>query len=142
MRWTRRGQDGQYSICTVGKLPTKKDITQRLGVLEDCAGGITDGKRFLDVSDEDFGTALICAVRYSLGRRSYMPGLVIRFIRPLLPYLCDRAIYVMIQDIASPYGGYGDPTIDEPLWISFLDELMIERDRRAADAVKNAKGAW
>jgi hypothetical protein len=48
----------------------------------------------------------------------------------------------MIQDIASPYGGYGDPTIDEPLWISFLDELMIERDRRAADAVKNAKGAW
>lgn len=37
--------------------------------------------------NEDFGTILICAVRYSLGRQTYMPGLVQGYIRPLLPCL-------------------------------------------------------
>lgn len=37
--------------------------------------------------NEDFGTILICAVRHSIGRRSYMPGLVQDYIRPILPSL-------------------------------------------------------
>ena len=40
-----------------------------------------------DFTDDDFGAVLNCAVRYAIGRQTYMPGLVIDFIRPMLPYL-------------------------------------------------------
>lgn len=39
----------------------------------------------IKISDQnnDFGAVLICAVRYCIGRQTYMPGLVIDFIRPV-----------------------------------------------------------
>lgn len=76
--------------------------------------------------DQDFGTILICAVRYSLGRQTYMPGLVQGYIRPLLPYLDKRTLSVMQRDIeeaAHRSGGLGDARIDWPGWISFLETV-------------------
>lgn len=49
--------------------------------------------------NEDFGTILICAVRYALGRQSYMPGLVQDYIRPILPSLDKKTLSVMQRDI-------------------------------------------
>lgn len=49
--------------------------------------------------NEDFGTILICAVRYSLGRQTYMPGLVQGYIRPILPSLDKKTLSVMQRDI-------------------------------------------
>lgn len=76
--------------------------------------------------NEDFGTILICAVRYSLGRQTYMPGLVQGYIRPLLPCLDKRTLSVMQRDIeeaAHRPGGLGDTRIDWPGWISFLEAV-------------------
>lgn len=84
----------------------------------------------VDVSDPDFGAILICAIRYSMGRRTYMPGLVIDFITPLIPYLDSSTIKVMIGDIEMPTAGYGDPDIDAPLWVGFLDNLKKEKEKR------------
>ena len=75
--------------------------------------------------NEDFGTILICAVRYSIGRRSYMPGLVQDYIRPILPSLDKKTLSVMQRDIeeAAQYpGGLGDEDIDRPGWITFLEQ--------------------
>lgn len=46
----------------------------------------------IKISDQnnDFGAVLICAVRYCIGRQTYMPGLVIDFIRPLLSKLDSK----------------------------------------------------
>ena len=49
--------------------------------------------------NEDFCTILICAIRYCLGRQTYMPSLVTDFIRPLLPHLDDKTLRVMRADI-------------------------------------------
>ena len=46
-----------------------------------------------------FGAVLICAVRYCIGRQTYMPELVINFIRPLLPKLDSKTLTVMERDI-------------------------------------------
>lgn len=76
--------------------------------------------------NEDFGTILICAVRYSIGRRSYMPGLVQGYIRPLLPLLDKKTLYITQKDIeaAAQYpGGLGDEDIDRPGWITFLEAV-------------------
>ena len=76
--------------------------------------------------DEDFGTILICAVRYALGRQSYMPGLVQGYIRPMLPYLDKRTLLVIRRDIekaAMRPGGLGDEDIDRSAWMRFLEAV-------------------
>lgn len=79
---------------------------------------------------DDFETILICAVRYALGRQSYMPRLVIDYITPLLPELSERALAVMERDLSDPTCYYGDPIIDKPGWIRFLNEIKNERKKR------------
>lgn len=85
-------------------------------------------------SDEDFGAVLNCAIRYCLGRRSYMPGLVMDYITPLLSYISDRTLNCLHRDVseAEQMGyGYGDPDIDKPRWMRFLADVEAEQGRRS-----------
>lgn len=77
----------------------------------------------------DFGAVLICAVRYCIGRQTYMPELVINFTRPLLSKLDDKTLYVMARDIAEA-DNLGNAEIDTPMWAAFLGEIEKERKRR------------
>lgn len=80
----------------------------------------------------DFGFVCVCAVRYCLGRRTYAPGTVMGFIRPLLPRLDSKTLYVMARDIAEA-DNLGDAEIDAPMWAEFLTEIEKERKRRKSD---------
>jgi hypothetical protein len=93
----------------------------------------------LDPANDDFGAILNCAVRYAIGRRTYMPGTVIGYITPLLSEINDRTLYVLDQDItdARYTGGYGDPKIDEPEWMRFLAAVQAEENRRGVEPYKN-----
>ena len=79
--------------------------------------------------DDDFGLILNCAVRYSLGRQTYVPGSVCSFIAPLISKLSDRTLWCMVQDIASA-DSYGDERIDKPVWMKFLADIKHEINRR------------
>ena len=77
-------------------------------------------------SEDDFGAILNCAIRYSLGRQTYMPKLVIDFIKPMIPALDNRTLYVFIQDIESHIrsgGTLGNPIIDAPEWFDFIQAV-------------------
>lgn len=89
-------------------------------------------KPVVDPTDDDFGAVLNCAIRYSLGRQTYMPHLVMGFAHPLLSQLSDRTLWCMARDIrkAETYGGYGSPVIDEPHWKAFLEEVEAEVEKR------------
>lgn len=89
----------------------------------------------IDLTDDDFGAVLNCAIRYSLGRQTYMPHLVMDFARPLLPFLSGRTLWCIARDIreAETYGGYGSPVMDEPKWRAFLEEVNIEIEKRKID---------
>lgn len=89
-------------------------------------------KPTISLDDDSFGAVLNCAARYALGRQSYMPGVVIKFITPLLPYLNNRTLQCFEQDVTDArwYGGYGDPQIDEPRWMKFLNDVRNERISR------------
>lgn len=93
----------------------------------------------IDLSQDNFGCILTCAVRYALGRQTYMPGLVVDFIRPLLPYISDKTLYVFDQDITDQkyMGGYGDKSIDEPIWMKFHQDVIAEEGRRGMDLYKD-----
>ena len=91
----------------------------------------TDGKdriKFIPVND-DFEAVLTCAIRYSLGRQTYMPELVINFINPLLSQLSDKTLYCMSKDI-SEANSYGDEYIDRPKWNWFLNNIKAEIEDR------------
>ena len=96
-------------------------------------------KPTIDLQDDEFGTILNCAVRYAIGRETYMPSLVIGFITPLLPYLNNKTLWCFDQDTtdAKYVGGYGDPKIDEPGWLRFREAVRKERTRRGEPLYKS-----
>lgn len=92
----------------------------------------------INLSSDRFGCVLNCAVRYALGRETYMPVVVQNQIRPLLPYLSDKTLFVMKRDIEeakarmdSSCRALGDPSIDAPGWLEFLADVKKARDNNA-----------
>jgi len=85
--------------------------------------------------NEDFGTILNCAVRYACGRQTYMPSIVIGFIRPLISEIDNKTLCCMECDIrdAEKFGGYGDEKINKPDWMRFLADLQAEIDKRGIE---------
>ena len=51
------------------------------------------------IYDDDFGCIVNSALRYAIGRRTYMPSVVMEFVRKYLSVLDSKTICVMIEDI-------------------------------------------
>ena len=73
--------------------------------------------------DNDFGCIINSAVRYAIGRHTYMPGVVCNFVRKYINILDMKTIEVMIEDINQELKLGID---QESLWIGLRGEL-IER---------------
>lgn len=82
--------------------------------------------------NKDFETILLCAVRYAIGRKSYMPSMVIDYITPLLPYLSYWTLGLMAAEIIDHNceGDLGDEKIDKPYWLDFLRKIRLEMGGR------------
>ena len=79
--------------------------------------------------NKDFETILLCAVRYAIGRRTYIPSLVIDYITPLLPYLSEDVLKLLANEITkyeAYEGALGDEMIDRPYWEQFLRKIRLE----------------
>lgn len=81
---------------------------------------------------ENFGLMLNWALRYTLGRETYAPHSVMIYCKPLLPYLSERTLKIMQKDIeeAAKSNSLGDPRIDAPKWLEFLDTIKAELTER------------
>ena len=85
--------------------------------------------------DRDFGTVCGCAVRYSLGRQTYIPSLVQQFINRNLKLIDSNSLAVMVRDIKEA-PSYGNERIDKPGWMNFLAVLEKElKDRGYGNCV-------
>ena len=78
--------------------------------------------------DKNFETILLCAVRYAIGRKTYMPSLVIDYITPLLPYLSEDVLKLIANEIIAKARMHqlGDDKIDRPYWEQFLRKIRLE----------------
>ena len=103
--------------CKLYKICYERQIYERLKHYEEL------------LEDEDFGTVFICAVRYCIGRQTYMPRLVQKQIRPLLPQIDSGALIVMRNDIRTA-SSWGDEKIDKPGWMQFLADIEAELEAR------------
>lgn len=81
-----------------------------------------------DPADDDFGALVNCAVRYCLGRCTYMPSLICDYLKPRLPLLNAKTIGCMERDIRSA-SFYGDEC-DRATWTAFLSAVENEMERR------------
>lgn len=52
----------------------------------------------VEISQEDFGTLCICALRYCHGRQTYMPKLVQDIVTSHLVFLSDRDLRTISED--------------------------------------------
>lgn len=88
-------------------------------------------KGMVDPANDDFGAVCNCAVRYCLGRRSYMISLVCGYITPLLPELTDTTLGCFERDIAERKrtGFFGD-SYDYETWDAFYKAVCNEIERR------------
>ena len=77
----------------------------------------------------DYEHMLISAVRYALGRRTYVVEITTDYVARQLPKLSDKCIKIMIDDIKNPLGGYGDPC-DARDWMCLLEQLEEEMGKR------------
>ena len=89
-------------------------------------------KGMVDPANDDFGAVCNCAVRYCLGRRSYMPSLVCKYIISLLPELTDKTLDCFERDIAERERtgfdfGY---SCDCETWDAFYKAVCNEIERR------------
>lgn len=93
--------------------------------------------------NEDLQLMLIAAIRYAVGRESYMPSTVIRYLTPLLSDLSNKTLTIIDRDIqwnyelderlkndGSRHGIFGDNQIDKPAWMRFWQDVKDEMERR------------
>lgn len=79
--------------------------------------------------DEDFGAIVNAALRYAIGRHSYLPSTVVDFIRKYIPALDDRTLHVICTDIEKELQSAHD--VDNPdMWKALMDECRTELEQR------------
>lgn len=84
------------------------------------------------LTQEDFGTLLICAIRYCHGRQTYMPSTVQSIGKQHLTELTDKDLAVLLNDCKSQekLDMFGDEHVDKPEWINWKRNLEDEKERR------------
>ena len=94
----------------------------------------------IDTEDDEFTCLIMAAIRYCLGRRTYMPEYITGYVKPLLTKVSCKLLYLLERDIKEQgkYGddAYGDPNIDKPVWMGFYENITEEISNR------KMKGIW
>lgn len=86
--------------------------------------------------DDSLEIVIMSAIRYAIGRRTYVPSSVINFTISLLSKLSVSTLSVIERDI-SEAESYGDEKIDKPDWMMFLRKIGEEKERRKMNKCKN-----
>ena len=88
--------------------------------------------------DDKFATILLCAVRYGLGRRTYITDFISSYIKPLVPSLETKDLLLIKIDINNQKESkftdkpLGDKC-DEQAWLSLekaIDEELSKREEK------------
>lgn len=84
------------------------------------------------MTKDDKESIYICAVRYCMGRQTYMPSLVVSALKPELKDMSKNALAVMLKDCEEQESRnlWGSEIIDKPLWLQWRKLLEEEIERR------------
>lgn len=83
---------------------------------------------------QDFELMMISALRYAIGRHTYMPSVTIEYIRYLIPQLSAKTLYVMKRDIdeeAARYQRMERELYMADEWAKLAEEIRVEYEQKA-----------
>ena len=83
--------------------------------------------------DAEFGLIVTSAIRYAIGRMSYMPSVVCEFTLRYLPMLDIKTIHVMIRDITETMERWQGELADSELWLHLKAKAEEEKARRQSE---------
>ena len=100
---------------------------------------MNNGKEFLlfpqdmlaPISDSDFRLILLSAMRYAMGRKTYMPSVIADYIKRHLQLLDDKFLVLAADDIRQYLEDYAEHEPSLNLWRDLLDALETEQRARA-----------
>jgi hypothetical protein len=84
---------------------------------------------------QDFELMMISALRYAIGRYTYMPSVTIEYIRYLIPQLSAKTLFIMQRDIEEEIERY--QRMERELymakeWQKLAEEIGIEYENKKA----------
>lgn len=106
---------------------------------------MNNGKEFLlfpqdilaPISDSDFRLILLSAMRYAMGRKTYMPSVVADYLKRHIQLLDNKFLTLAADDIQRYLEDYAEHESNPDLWQNLLDALETEqRDRATRQARK------
>ena len=87
------------------------------------------------VVSQDFELMMISALRYAIGRYTYMPSVTIEYIRYLIPQLSAKTLFVMKRDIDEEIEHcerMGRELYMDKEWAKLAEEIGIEYAKKKA----------
>ena len=100
---------------------------------------MNNGKEFLlcpqdllaPICDADFRLILLSAMRYAMGRNTYMPAVVSDYIKRHIRFLDDKFLALAADDIRRHLEDYAEHEPNPNLWQGLFDALETEQRARA-----------
>ena len=128
---TGRWKTGWAGSCRVLNLVTEEQRPLRV-----C---MNNGKELLlfpqdllaPIRDADFRLILLSAMRYAMGRNTYMPAVVSGYIKRHIRFLDDKFLALAADDIQRYLEDYAEYEPNSTLWQALLDALETEQRARA-----------
>lgn len=79
--------------------------------------------------DTNYSLVLSSAVRYALGRRTYITSVVSEYFIDNIDKVDTSTLLVTVRDIDNA-PSLGDDNIDKPNWVKLREEIMKELTKR------------
>ena len=106
-----------------------------------------DGKEFLlfpqgllaPLCDNDFRLIVLSAMRYAIGRNTYMPLVVAGYIKRHIRLLDDKFLALAANDIRRHFEDRGEYEPNTALWQGFLEMLETEQRDRITRQVRKSR---
>ena len=100
---------------------------------------MNNGKEFLlcpqdllaPICDADFRLILLSAMRYAMGRNTYMPAVVSDYIKRHIRFLDDKFLALAADDIRRHLEDYAEHEPNPNLWQGLFDAFETEQRARA-----------
>ena len=83
------------------------------------------------IRDADFRLILLSAMRYAMGRNTYMPAVVSGYIKRHFRFLDDKFLALAADDIRQHLEDYAEHEPNPNLWQGLFDALKTEQRARA-----------
>lgn len=83
------------------------------------------------MNQNDFGILCVCALRYCMGRRTYMPSLIIQICKAHLKEFSDKDLGVMLEDISFREKMSLGDECDIKDWMRWKEAIEEEMKKRA-----------